>query len=60
MERYFLAAYGLIWIFLIILSKTGAIPPFSDRGDELIWGLVLAPIFCVLFLVYYYFKRDDY
>jgi hypothetical protein len=60
MERYFLGAFGLVWILFIILSRTGAIPLFSDRENELIWGLVLAPIFCVFWLVYFYFKKDDF
>jgi len=60
MERYFLAAFGLVWALFIILSRTGVIPLFSDRGNEIIWGLILAPIFCLFFVVYYYFKRDEF
>jgi len=60
MERSFLAAFGLVWILLIVLSRTEVIPLISDQGNELIWGLVLAPIFFIFFLVYYFFKRDEY
>ncbi|RLA64348.1 MAG: hypothetical protein DRQ88_03910 [Epsilonproteobacteria bacterium] len=60
MERFFLLAYVLVWIFIIALSKAGVIPLISDQGNELLWGLVLAPIFSLFFVIYYYFKRDEF
>jgi hypothetical protein len=59
MMGLFAIAYSVCLGLLIWLTNQGVIPKISEKRYEILWALVLAPIFFIIYLVIYYFEKDE-
>lgn len=51
--------YSICLGMVIWLTNQEVIPKISEKGYEIMWALVLAPIFFLIYLVIYYFQKDE-
>jgi len=52
-------AYSVCLGVVIWLTNQEVIPKMSEQRYEMMWALVLAPIFFLIYLVIYYFQKDE-
>jgi len=59
MMGFFAIAYSVCLGLIIWLTKADVIPKIAENRSEILWALVLAPIFFIIYLLIYYFEKDE-